>query len=115
METKCPACGSPKDPSHMSLVLFSRPMCGGCHDLKAYLDEHQIKYEEVDASTPDGLSYMYIHEIFVRTFPALCFGNKLLKHDELLWKPAVNLPQNIPNLAPGPKRMMMRNEPASNM
>lgn len=38
----------------MEYVLFTYPNCGKCNEVKNYLKEKQIKYEEVNAGLGEG-------------------------------------------------------------
>lgn len=43
----------------MTIKVFSRPLCGACQDLKAWLTREGIKFKSVDVSDPGALADAY--------------------------------------------------------
>jgi glutaredoxin len=46
--------------------LFVKPFCGWCHEAKEWLDEHEIKYEELDV-TSDRAAFNEMKELSGQT------------------------------------------------
>ena len=40
----------------MKIIVYTTPTCAYCHALMDWLDEQDIKYEEIDATTMDDIA-----------------------------------------------------------
>ena len=45
------------------IKVYTTPTCVYCHALMEWLDENNIKYEEIDASSVEGISAVPVVEI----------------------------------------------------
>jgi glutaredoxin len=68
------------------LTIFSKDNCGYCISAKKFLDQHHVKYEEVNVNK-DSEALEYIRERGHRTVPQIYNGDILIGgYDDLMQK-----------------------------
>jgi mycoredoxin len=53
----------------MELIVYSAPWCHDCHQAKAFLAEHSIRYREIDIETTPGAADEIIRQTGKRGIP----------------------------------------------
>lgn len=69
-----------------NLKIFTQPGCGYCTELKAYLNKHNIPFEDKDITKDKGARDELLNKYKVRATPLIVYGEKTLigfKPDEL--------------------------------
>ena len=66
-----------------NITVYSTPTCPKCEQLKDMLKKNNIKFNEIDMSTAEGLTELRINGVFSITAPILQIDKKTLEHDEL--------------------------------
>lgn len=46
----------------MSVIVYSTPTCSFCHQLKEYLTENKIEFEDIDVSSDNDKAQEMIHK-----------------------------------------------------
>lgn len=59
------------------LTIYSKPNCGFCHRAKRFLDQHHVKYEEVDVAH-DEEAMNFFRKQGHRTVPQIYNGDILI-------------------------------------
>jgi len=65
------------------IIVFSKPLCSACDQLKAYLELKNIEYESVNGETSQGRTFMLTHNIFLAYYPAFCVDGRLYEYSSI--------------------------------
>ena len=64
-------------------IIFSRPGCTACDQLKGFLRLHKIEYRDIDGSTADGRAFMFIENVFPAYYPVMCVDRRLYEYPSM--------------------------------
>ncbi len=72
------------------IQLYSTNNCPNCRVLKQFLENKNIKYEEVDMATPAALTELRMNGVFTMSAPVLQVNNRFFTTKELLSKDRID-------------------------
>ena len=65
------------------VVVFHKPFCFACDQLKEYLESRRIAYKAVNGQSAEGKTFMLTHEVFLAFYPGLCVDGRLYEYAHL--------------------------------
>ncbi len=72
------------------IQLYSTGNCPNCRVLKQFLENKNIKYEEVDMATPAALTELRMNGVFTMSAPVLQVNNRFFTTKELFSKDRID-------------------------
>jgi hypothetical protein len=65
------------------VIVFHKPHCFACDQLKEYLESRRIAYKAVNGQSADGRALMLTNGVFLSFFPGLCVDGRLYEYAHL--------------------------------
>lgn len=72
------------------ISIYSTSSCPNCKILKQSIEKMNLKFNEVDMSTPESLTELRMNGVFTMAAPVLQINNKFYTYDELFTQDGID-------------------------